>query len=113
MKKLVILLFFSFIPLLSLLSQEEVKFFAQGLFQIDNVDEIKAIENTIRENSHVQIARLDIPTNRFFIISKDDPITDSMLTNWFGEDAASLKCIQFGQYGVDTLKSYPFIDCNE
>ena len=113
MKKIAILLFFSFIPLLSLLSQEEVKFFAQGLFQIDNVDEIKAIENTIRENSHVQIARLDIPTKRFFIISKDEQITDSILANWFGENASSLKCIQYGQAGIDTVKPFPFEDCSE
>lgn len=113
MKNIVIILFLSFIPLLNLLSQEETKFFAQGLFQIDNVDEIKTIENTIRENNHVQIARLDIPTKRFFIISKDVQITDSILTNWFGENAASLKCIQFGQAGIDTVKPFPFEDCSE
>lgn len=113
MKKIVILFLFSFLPLLGLFAQEEARFFVQGLFQIDNVDEIKAIENNIRENSQVQIARLDVPTKRFFIILKDEQITESMLTNWFGENAASLKCIQFGQAGIDTVKPFPFEDCSE
>lgn len=112
MKTFFTILIFNSLFTLTVFCQDETKYFAQGLFQIEEESTIKTIENNIRNNASVVVARLDIPTKRFFILT-NQAINEQTLSNWFGVYGNTIKCVQQGTYGVDTIYQYPFIGCNE
>jgi hypothetical protein len=88
-------------------------FFAQCLLSIDNEDELKVIENNLRMNPYVSIVRIDIPTKRLFLLTKNTPTFNlENITSWLGNAASQATCFQIGIYGIDTIAKYPFTNCN-
>ena len=82
------------------------------MYPSDKVEIIKELESEIRALPFVKVARLDINTSRFFILTKDiDQLDETNLRSWFSEKGSELKCIQIGVYGVDTVNPYPFVNC--
>ncbi|MCO5260525.1 MAG: hypothetical protein M9916_10310 [Crocinitomicaceae bacterium] len=112
MKNFIFIVFFLFSLSFQSYGQEQTLYFSQGLFQLDDEATIQSIENQIKNDQLVSVVRLDRPTKRFFILAKEE-INTTNLTNWFGTVASTLHCMQFGKYGVDALKPYPFVDCND
>jgi hypothetical protein len=93
------------------LSRDEL--FAQGMFEIDNPNEIQETEAIIRQHPNVAVVRLDTYSNRFFILTKNiSNLSEADLRSWFGAHAADLDCIQIGLHGVDELNAFPFTNCS-
>lgn len=93
--------------------QEETKLFAQGLFQIENEQEMQNVQNAIKELSSVYVVRLDGNTQRFFILTQGiEQLSEETLRNWFGDYSQTVRCIQIGIYGQDNINQYPF-NCEE
>ena len=86
--------------------------FAQCKFSINDVNQMKALEQSLRNNPHIKVARLDFNTQRAFVITKDlDQLNESDFISWFEIYSDSVRCIQIGTHGVDAVNPYPFIDC--
>jgi hypothetical protein len=87
-------------------------FFAQGLYPDLSEADTKALESEIRDLPFVQVARLDIPTKRFFILTKDlNQLDELTLRSWFSDKGDDLRCIQIGVQGVDAVNPFPFTNC--
>jgi hypothetical protein len=110
MKIVVIFLFVLIFGNFKAYSQEQnTEYFGQGLFQITNIDTLKAVEAQIRANSEVIMARLDNNTQRFFIIT-NEPLNEQKIKSWFGNYSNTIWCVYIGVRGVDPLRAFPF-DC--
>lgn len=93
----------------SAFGQEGTKLFAQGLFDIENRENMLNIQSTMSDNPAINIVRLDDNTQRFFLITEGiGELSIETLKSWFGEYAQTVHCIQIGIYGQDTIHSYPF-----
>lgn len=88
-------------------------FFAQCLLSITDEVELKAIESDLRVNPYISIVRVDIPTKRVFLLTKNISIvTEENFKSWLGDAASKATCIQVGIYGIDSIAKYPFTNCN-
>lgn len=88
-------------------------FFAQCLLSIADEGELKAIEVNLRSNPFISIVRVDIPTKRVFLLTKNISIvSEENVTSWLGDAASKASCIQVGIYGIDPIAKYPFTNCN-
>lgn len=113
MKALVLSLLFFYVGAAPVFSQQETKLFVQGIFQIEDRESLSQVENSIRSVSNVETARLDIPTQRFFIIINGSELTEDVVKSWFGVYSETVGCIQIGIYGQDPIRPYPFTNCND
>jgi hypothetical protein len=87
-------------------------FFVQGLFPDMNDENVRVLETEIRQMDYVQLARLDIHTKRFFIITKDISQFDELtVRSWFSKIGDELECIQIGVQGIDSVNPFPFVNC--
>lgn len=94
-------------------SQNSTVYFAQCMLTIESEDELRALETQLRVNPYIYVARVDIPTKRIFLLTKNiDSFTDETFASWLGEAATKSYCHQTGIYGVDTIATYPFKNCN-
>ena len=92
---------------------QDNKFFAQCMIDIQSPDEAQALTLILRENPYVAIARVDWPTKRVFILTKDiTQFSETNFSSWLGEFAPAATCIQVGLHGVDVVNPYPFSNCN-
>lgn len=113
MRKNAILLVVSCLLFFSSYGQEEVRLFAQGVFQVEDTEAILTTESAIRSNPNVSIVRLDPYSKRFFIITQNlNQLSEETLKNWFGTYAESVHCIQIGIHGVDAINTFPFSNCD-
>lgn len=94
-------------------SQNSTVYFAQCMLTIESEDELRALETQLRVNPYISVARVDIPTKRIFLLTKNiDSFTAETLASWLGEATTKSYCHQIGIYGVDTIATYPFKNCN-
>lgn len=90
----------------------EVNLFAQCLIEIDNADEMRALEADMRTNPYIKVVRLDVNSKRAFILTKDiDELSDENFISWFNQYSDQVHCIQIGRHGVDVVKPFPFEGC--
>jgi len=93
-------------------STEQPKYFAQCMLNIDNENTFHQLEQTLRDNPYVSIARLDWSSKRVFLLTKDlTSMTIEQFESWLGESANAASCIQIGLHGTDQINPYPFTNC--
>lgn len=112
--KLIYVLFFTFFSGFGFSqTQEETPIiFAQCMFDIADTAELKLLEETIRQNENVKVARLDIHTQRSFVLFHNtNEVTVEEFKNLFADYRDSIHCVQIGVYGVDEIAKYPFTNC--
>ncbi len=89
-------------------------FFAQCLVNVGNQNELTALENQLRTIPFVSVVRVDIPTSRLFLTTRDlSSFTANEFSSWMGTYATSYSCLQIGLHGVDPVNPYPFTNCQE
>ena len=87
-------------------------FFGQCMLNIESDDEIRQLENEMRQNPYLKVVRLDTHTKRAFVLTKElNSLNEEDFASWFSQYAETLYCIQIGRYGVDQIKPFPFQDC--
>lgn len=107
-----ILLIFLFLLSVPAFSQQSNAFFGQCLIEVQNREDMMALEASMRENPYARVVRLDYETQRAFVLTKDiQEFTEDNFVSWFGEYGDHVRCIQIGVHGVDAVKPYPFTDC--
>lgn len=88
-------------------------FFAQCLMNITTESELTALETQLRAIPYVRVVRVDIPTHRLFLITKDlNALSVNDFNSWLGSYSSSYDCLQIGLHGVDSVNPYPFTNCN-
>ena len=89
------------------------RLFAQCLFSITTQAELDQLMVEIYNNHpEVEMVRLDLNTQRALVITTGiSSLSEADFTSWFGQYSNSVSCIQIGVYGVDTMNSYPFTNC--
>ena len=89
-------------------------FFAQCMVNVTNETDLTTLENQLRAIPYVQVARVDIPTHRLFLITKDiTSFTVTEFASWMGTYSSAYSCLQIGLQGVDPINPYPFTNCSE
>ena len=89
-------------------------FFAQCMVDVSNQSELTTLENQLRTIPYVSVVRVDIPTHRLFLITKDiSSFTATEFASWMGTYSSSYSCLQIGLQGVDPINPYPFTNCPE
>jgi hypothetical protein len=89
-------------------------FFAQCLVDVGNQTELTSLENQLRTIPYVSVVRIDIPTSRLFLTTKDiNSFTATEFSSWMGTYATSYSCLQIGLHGVDPVNPYPFTNCQD
>ena len=91
---------------------EQPKYFAQCMLNIEDETTFHQLEQTLRNNPYVSIARLDWSTKRAFLLTKDlTSLTVEQFESWLGENATTASCIQIGLHGTDQINPFPFTNC--
>jgi hypothetical protein len=94
------------------LATEEVTLFAQCMIELQDQNEMIALEAEMRQNPSIKVVRLDYFSQRAFILTKDiDQLSEEQFMSWFNSSSDKVRCIQIGTYGIDTIKPFPFQDC--
>ena len=107
----VLLLSTSFVNAQNLATQE-VTLFGQCMIELQDQNDLVALETEMRLNPNIKVVRLDYFTQRAFILTKEiDQLTEEQFMSWFNAYSDKVRCIQIGTYGIDTIKPYPFEDC--
>lgn len=89
-------------------------FFAQCMVDLNNPSELMTLENQLRSIPYVSVVRVDVPTHRLFLVTKDiSTFTVTEFASWMGTYASSYSCLQIGLKGVDPINPYPFTNCSE
>lgn len=89
-------------------------FFAQCMVNVNNQNDLITLENQLRTIPYVNVVRVDIPTHRLFLITKDiTSFTATEFASWMGTYSSSYSCLQIGLQGVDPINPYPFTNCPE
>lgn len=89
-------------------------FFAQCMMDINSQSELTALENQLRAIPYVSIVRVDLPSHRLFLMTKDlSSFTVTEFASWMGTYASSYSCLQIGLHGVDPVNPYPFTNCQD
>lgn len=87
--------------------------FAQGMYSIEQSNDVQSLEEAMRSNPNISIVRLDQYSNRFFILTQNiSSLTEEDLRSWFGEFGDRIDCIQIGLHGVDQVNPFPFTNCS-
>lgn len=89
------------------------KFFAQCMMELNTPEEAEELTVLLRENPYVEVARVDWPTKRVFILTKNvTNFTEVNFSSWLGTYSTAATCVQVGLHGVDQVNPYPFTNCN-
>lgn len=89
-------------------------FFAQCMVNVGTPAELTTLENQLRAIPYIQVARVDIPTHRLFLVTKDiSSFSETEFVSWMGTYASAYSCLQIGLHGVDPIHPYPFTNCPE
>jgi hypothetical protein len=96
------------------LATEEVTLFAQCMIELQDQNEMVALEAEMRQNPSIKVVRLDYYSQRAFILTKEiDQLSEEQFTSWFNASSDKVRCIQIGTYGIDTINPYPFPGCDK
>lgn len=96
------------------LATQEVTLFAQCMIELQDQNEMLALEAEMRLNPSIKVVRLDYNTQRAFILTKEiDQLSEEQFTSWFNASSDKVRCIQIGTYGIDTINPYPFPGCDK
>ncbi len=88
-------------------------FFAQCMVNVNNQNDLTTLENQLRAIPYVKVVRVDIPTHRLFLVTKDlNSFTAAEFASWMGTYSSSFSCLQIGLQGVDPINPYPFTNCS-
>ena len=99
---------------ISQVENSEIVLFAQSMIQVDNAEEMRALEIEMRSNPYIKIVRLDYNTQRSFILTKNlDELSEENFISWFNQYSDKVRCIQIGRQGIDVVKPYPFEGCEK
>lgn len=89
-------------------------FFAQCMVNLSDQNDLTTLENQLRSIPYVSVVRVDIPTHRLFLITKNiSTFTTTEFVSWMGTYSSSYSCLQIGLHGVDPVNKYPFTNCSE
>nr|WP_294861422.1 hypothetical protein [uncultured Fluviicola sp.] len=89
-------------------------FFAQCMVNLNDQNDLTTLENQLRSIPYVSVVRVDIPTHRLFLITKDiSTFTTTEFVSWMGVYSSNYSCLQIGLHGVDPVNPYPFTNCSE
>jgi hypothetical protein len=89
-------------------------FFAQCMVNLNDQNDLSILENQLRSIPYVSVVRVDIPTHRLFLITKNiSAFTATEFVSWMGTYSSSYSCLQIGLHGVDPINPYPFTNCSE
>jgi nitrate/TMAO reductase-like tetraheme cytochrome c subunit len=89
-------------------------FFAQCMVNLNDPNDLTTLENQLRSIPYVSVVRVDIPTHRLFLITKNiSTFTSTEFVSWMGTYSSSYSCLQIGLHGVDPVNPYPFTNCSE
>lgn len=102
----------------NLLSQStagDSKFFAQGMFPVEDLNVVKTVEADLRALPFVEVVRLDHYSGRFFLLTSPSlsALSEADLRSWFGTLSEKISCLQIGVHGIDQVASFPFENCSE
>lgn len=90
------------------------KFFGQCMIAVQTIEEAQELTNMLKENPYVDVVRVDWPTKRIFLTTKDiSTFSESNFNSWLGEFSSLATCFQVGLHGVDQVNPYPFTNCND
>jgi hypothetical protein len=96
------------------LATEEVTLFAQCMIELQDQNEMVVLEAEMRQNPSIKVVRLDYNSQRAFILTKEiDQLSEEQFASWFNASSDKVRCIQIGTYGIDTIKPFPFQDCDK
>ena len=94
-------------------SSQTPKFFAQCMMDINTPEQAEELTLILKENPNVEVARVDWPTKRVFILTKNiTDFTEVNFSSWLETYSTAATCIQVGLHGVDQVNPYPFTNCN-
>lgn len=94
-------------------SSESYNYFAQGMFNLQD-SKAKELEYDLRHMEMLQTVRLDVTSQRFFILTTEQESLDvETVRSWFGDNGVNLTCIQVGRHGVDIVNKFPFTNCED
>ena len=116
MKNLLLGIFLLFITTntFSQTSNSETVLFAQSMIQVDNAEEMMALETEMRSNPYIKVIRLDYNTQRCFILTQNlDELSEENFISWFNQYSDKVRCIQIGRQGIYVVKPYPFEGCEK
>lgn len=89
-------------------------FFAQCMVNVSDQNDLATLENQLRTIPYVSVVRVDIPTHRLFLITKDISSFSAVeFESWMGTYSSAYSCLQIGLHGVDSINPYPFTNCND
>jgi hypothetical protein len=89
-------------------------FFAQCMINLTDQTDLVALENQLRAVPYVGVVRVDISTQRLFLITKDlNSFTSVEFTSWMGTYSTSYSCLQIGLHGIDSVNPFPFTNCQD
>jgi hypothetical protein len=92
----------------------EVTLFGQCMIEIENPEEMRALEVEMRTNPYLKVVRLDYTSQRAFILTKGiDALTEENFISWFNQYSDKVRCVQIGVHGIDIVKPYPFEGCEK
>lgn len=76
--------------------------------------QIRELDQFIRTQEQVEVCRIDIPTKRVFILTKNgEELSESFLRSLFVSQQADFTCFYTGLYGIDAPRKYPFENCDQ
>lgn len=88
--------------------------FAQSIIEVENAEEMIALETEMRSNPYIKIVRLDYNTQRCFVLTKNlDELSEENFISWFNQYSDRVRCIQIGRQGIDIVKPFPFEGCEK
>jgi len=111
--KLYLLIISLFLSSLSFSQNEETPvLFAQCMFDIADTAELELLQSELEQLDFVKVVRLDIHTQRSFILFKNkESLSSDELKDLFGEYRNTIYCVQIGIYGTDAINRFPFTNC--
>lgn len=93
--------------------QPQPHYFAQCLLNIENQADFNVLNLDLKANPYVKVVRLDWPTKRLFLLTRDvNGLSLETFQSWLGSYAPAASCIQIGLHGTDQVNPYPFVHCN-
>jgi hypothetical protein len=93
--------------------QVPIYLFAQCMYEIEDKTAFMELESQFRLNPNVKVVRFDWSTKRVFVlIQNKSSLSELEFRAWFNDNSALPTCVQIGVHGIDTVKPYPFTNCN-
>jgi len=94
------------------LSQDLNKYFGQAHFNTEDQELISKTESFIREQPGIWMVRIDPTSGNVLVYTTELPYwTEEEFLDLFGKHSELVKCTFIGIVRKDTIRSFPFKDC--